>query len=149
MNPTQKNQLFPMETLVAPETACSGLRCSERRFKIYKKCYWVDLEVLVWFGFVPSFYFVVTSSKTEIYRQQFSFVDFVSKEFSSALGQNSAEVILPSSAPLLPQPSCVVRCSHLSRWSRVGAGAGGGCSSCSCLFSCAIQWRKMSKYRNG
>ena len=56
-----------METLPAPETACSGSRCSERRFKIYKKCYCVDLEVLMRFVFVPSFLFVVTTSKTEIY----------------------------------------------------------------------------------
>ena len=55
MNPTQKNAFFLMETLIAPETASSGLRCSERRFKIYKKCYWVDLEVLMRFVFVPSF----------------------------------------------------------------------------------------------
>ena len=55
MNPTQKNALFPMETLPAPEAACSGLRYSERRFKIYKNCYWVDLEVLMRCVFVPSF----------------------------------------------------------------------------------------------
>ena len=55
MNPTQKNALFPMETLPAPETACSGLRCSERRFKIYKNCFWVDPEVLMRFAFVPRF----------------------------------------------------------------------------------------------
>ena len=67
MNPTQKNAFFPMETLPAPETAGSGLRYSERRFKIYKNCYWVDLEVLVRFGFVPGLQFVVTTFKTEIY----------------------------------------------------------------------------------
>ena len=71
MNPTQKNALYPMETLPAPETACSGLRCTERRFKIYKNWYWVDLgvliRVLIRSVFVPSFWFVVTSSKTEIY----------------------------------------------------------------------------------
>ena len=41
-------------------------------------------------------------------RQQFIFINFVSKEFISALGQKSAEVILPYSAPLLPQPSCAL-----------------------------------------
>ena len=55
MNPTQKNTFFPMETLPAPETAGSCLRCPERRFKIYKKCYLVDLEVRMRFAFVPSF----------------------------------------------------------------------------------------------
>ena len=55
MNPTQKYAFFPMETLPAPETACSGLRCSERRFKIYKNFYWVDPEVLMRFAFAPRF----------------------------------------------------------------------------------------------
>ena len=38
-------------------------------------------------------------------RQQFILIDFLSKEFISALGQNRAEVLLPYSALLLPQPS--------------------------------------------